>query len=300
MKHIPQPEVPDVANVRALSRRANLASYPALRNNLRAILHSYAAYRVAGGNALAANAPVPLALDDALVAALKDHYSKEHTPLKKHFTKLRDESSPEVCPMCGSLGTGTLDHVFPQIRFPEFALFGKNLVPACICNSKRGNTLVGNAPGQRILHPYFDTFLNQPLVRALIQPSPERGIRNPIFGLVVVLPQADPNYAAVSYHVDKVIKPTQVLAHFARKWAKYSRRPEKYFDLGAGHVSQQAFAQAANEERIEEDDDFETPNNWKSMLLAGIVATPDACAFLAQRINELRGNGQVAANLFPA
>jgi len=300
MKHIPQPEIPDVANARALSRKVHLASYPALRDNLRAILHSYAAYRAANGNALAANAPVRLVLDNGLVAALKDHYKKEHSPLRKHFTKLRDETSPDVCPMCGSLGTGTLDHVFPQARFPEFSFFGKNLVPACICNSKRGNTLVGNDPGQRILHPYYDAFLNQPLVRASIRPSPERGIQKPIFGLVVVLPQADPNYAAVSYHVEKVVKPTQVLPYFAKKWAKYSRRPEKYFDLPPGHVSQQAFAQAADEERIEEDDDFDTPNNWKSMLLAGIVATPDACAFLAQRINDLRGNGQVAANLFPA
>jgi len=50
--------------------------------------------------------------------------------------------------------------------FPAFAIFGRNLVPACKCNSKRSTLLIGPNPGERILHPYYDDVLGERLFRS--------------------------------------------------------------------------------------------------------------------------------------
>jgi hypothetical protein len=192
--------------------------------------------------------------------------------------------------MCGSLGTGTLDHVFPKARFPELAVFSKNLVPACICNSKRRDNAVGVGLGERVLHPYYDAFLAQRLIRANITPSDEHGFERPHIDLVILLDPVDANFAAVQYHVKNVIRPTQVLAHCDKMWIKFTRRPETFFILPPGVVTADEFEKAVIASLQRADDKLESPNNWESMLFAGIRAAPDAMAFLRQRLLDLRNN----------
>jgi hypothetical protein len=290
MKRLQQPNVSDVANLRLLAKNRALASFPALRTNTRAILHSYIAYRRVTGNTLAAGAPVALGLNNVLADALRQHYTRPPAAIRPFLKTLRDTGSPDVCPMCGSLGTGTLDHVFPKADFPEFVFFSLNLVPACLCNSKRQDNLVGAGPGQRVLHPYFDGILDQRLARAHIQPSGQHRFRRPVLQLEMLLPTTDPNYAAVSYHIDKVIRPTQVLAHFDANWPKLARRPEHYFTLPVGQVSDQMLAQAVNDTLDKKDTHYGSRNNWESMLFAGIAANAAAITFLVQRVNGLRNN----------
>jgi hypothetical protein len=290
MKQLQQPNVPDVANLRSLANNQALASFPALRTNTQAILRSYVAYRRVTGNAIAAGAPVALGLNNVLADALRQHYTRPPTAIRPFLKTLRDAGSPDVCPMCGSLGTGTLDHIFPKANFPEFVFFSLNLVPACICNSKRQDNLAGAGPGQRVLHPYYDGILAQRLARAHIQPSPQHGFRRPVLQLEVLLPNTDPNYAAVSYHIDKVIRPTQVLAHFDANWPKVARRPEHYFTLPAGQVSDQMLAHAVADALNKKDIHYGSRNNWESMLFAGIAANAAAITFLVQRVNDLRNN----------
>ena len=97
--------VPDVENLRSLSRNANLDSYPALRAAIKGILRSYAAYRKSSGNSKIAGTPVPLILSEHLKTALRGHYAHPPIAIKAFLDDLRLTGSPDICPMCGSLGT---------------------------------------------------------------------------------------------------------------------------------------------------------------------------------------------------
>jgi 5-methylcytosine-specific restriction endonuclease McrA len=69
------------------------------------------------------------------------------------------------CPMCGSSGTGNLDHYLPRSEYPEFSIMRANLLPACShCNSESKKTVTkGSADPQRFIHPYFDAWADIPL-----------------------------------------------------------------------------------------------------------------------------------------
>jgi hypothetical protein len=192
--------------------------------------------------------------------------------------------------MCGSPKSGSLDHVFPKDDFPEYSLFSQNLVPACDCNIKRSTDFVGAGANERVLHPYFDNLLTNRVVRALIAPSHVYGYERPIISLQITLQPGTATYETVNFHVTNVLKRTDVLYHFDATWPKLWNRPEDYF---GNPVDIAAFQQAVGEALAKQDRHFGTPNNWDSMLFAGIVADPGALAALWQRATDIRN--QVAA-----
>jgi 5-methylcytosine-specific restriction endonuclease McrA len=78
---------------------------------------------------------------------------------------IRHQKYLQCCPMCGSLGTGSVDHYLPKEEFPEFSVMAANLVPACFnCNSGvKGQTYRGAKAQERFIHPYFDKFADEVL-----------------------------------------------------------------------------------------------------------------------------------------
>lgn len=285
MKHLPAPRASDVLNLRLLARNTQLDSYPALLAAYRNILQSYCSYRSVDGNAKAPAVLAALALPEALKPLLRNHYSSPPDSLKPFLLNLRRRTSPDVCTMCGSPKSGQLDHVFPKQNFPEFSVFSLNLVPACDCNVKRSTNFVGAGADERVLHPYFDDVLSQRVVRALIEPSQEHGYERPRISIAILLQPAAAGFGAVNFHVANVLNRTDVLYHFDATWPKYWERPEDYF----GQLpTLDAFRQSVRELLGKQDRHFGTPNNWDSMLLAGIEANPNASAALWQRMTALR------------
>src|SRR5262249_22022126 len=133
-----------------------------------------------------------------------------------YIDEIRRRGGVAVCPMCGSMGSGTLDHVLPKTTHASFAVFGLNLVPACKCNSLRGADLTGNNAGERILHPYFDDILGQRLLAGRFEdlgPAPRISLR-------LLLAAGHPQYAAVDFHVDNVVKRTQIKDYLHRSWCR--------------------------------------------------------------------------------
>src|SRR5690606_17827940 len=157
MKSLDVPSHDDEATLKDLSENRKLCSYPHLQHAMLTIQNQYSNYTSVRGDPWNV---LPLALSDSLRKAIVGHYESPPKALR-HLQKLRHESSPDVCPMCGSLGTGTLDHVLPKANYPELSIFTKNLVPACGCNSLRSVSFKGSSLGQRVLHPYYDTCMNQ-------------------------------------------------------------------------------------------------------------------------------------------
>lgn len=286
MRYIPQPNVNDDTILTALSANSALASHPQLGMHIALIRESYATYIHANSNPLSISAPQPLQLLDALADAMRWHYLRPPRELD-YLADIRMKGSPDVCPMCGSLKTGTLDHVYEKSRFPEFSFFSKNIVPACDCNNRRQQSHQGIQHGERVLHPYFDPQMNQRLVRAKIT-SVSGSYLKPLIELEVCIPDTDPLFPAVKYHLQSVIMRTQVIQYLEHFWPKILRFYNDYFKLPTDNFTITELDHAVNEALSVCDRRRSTPNNWDSMLIAGLAINPVAMAFLGQHIRDMR------------
>ena len=162
----------DAAALDALALNQRLKCYPQLAAQAPAIKAGYVQYVAVNGDA---HSVANVVLPDPIKAQLKALYASPSKELP-HIDRIREESDANCCPMCGSFHSGTLDHLLPKTDYPVFAIFGRNLVPACKCNSKRTDQLTG-APNERILHPYFDDVLRERLFVARFEdPPPSRTI----------------------------------------------------------------------------------------------------------------------------
>lgn len=284
MKHIAEPTIDDADLLTQIADNAALA----LRNHrgeLPNILQQYKNYSAARGNAAAANAPVALPLPVGLKRLLKGYYKRP--PDELAFIDQCRGSSTDVCPMCGGFNAATLDHIFPQRDFAEFAFMSRNLVPACSCNTLRRADYRGPNPGERVLHPYFDSRLSERLVRATIAAA-NGGFEDPAIGVEICIGPNDPLRPALQFHLDNVVLRTFVLRHLELNWAKLRRNPERYLMLAAGPISDLAMSGAVETKLTDTDLHFGTPNNWDSMFFAGISASAPAKQFLAQWVSALR------------
>ncbi|WP_176251104.1 hypothetical protein [Sulfitobacter sp. HGT1] len=139
-----------------------------------------------------------------------------------YIEELRNSLAGEICPMCGGSNPTTLDHYLMKQKYPEYALLTYNLVPACSCNQKRGERLYDAATQARILHPYYDDFMSNPLIKLNFNP----GIDVPIFQIVYLMPVADPNFRNLEYHVQNVILRTNFLTFIGKRWTKVKFAPD--------------------------------------------------------------------------
>jgi hypothetical protein len=277
MKFLGQPFFDDNQALVNLSENKQLSSYGELIQYRRQILAAYAAYQAAHGNVENFQS---IGLPASLGEKLAKHYSRP--PVELSVLEILRKSSLKVCPMCGSYGHGTLDHIFPRSPFTEFSVFTKNLVPACICNTKRKNNYKG-AVGERVLHPYFDDFMNQRLIRASFLGT----FPTPTIDLEVCY--SGENQNAVRYHLETIIRRTEIFKYLTDEWVTILRQP---FDLHLElkqcrplNIPNIKMALQSILQRL--DNEFGTPNNWKSILFAGIVFDMNAITFLCHHLKGL-------------
>lgn len=267
MNRLPMPEVDDAAAFVALSNNVHLKSYPHLQGSVAAIHQSYIRYTQAKGDG---NAIVALALDKDTTAFLKDHYASP--PGNLAFIKtLRRSSEINVCPLCGSLGSGQLDHLLPKATFPSFTVYSRNLVPACRCNGRKSTTVVGAQHGERILHPYFDACLSRRLLAARFE---DHGA-TPRISLRLFTRDADPATPAIKFHVKNVVQKMPVLGHLAKRWTSLCRRPPVAVPaLASIPASSAQLRHWLGKERDRFDCFHESKNNWESVFVTGLMERP--------------------------
>lgn len=246
-----------------LARNKKAKSYPSLKGKMAEITIAYLRYLNSSGDATKLT---PLGLEEALSDHLVEHYRK---PPKSHshIKSLRDVMAAHTCAMCGSLSCGTLDHILPKEHFPEFSLYSKNLVPACLCNSKRGSEFKSN-DGARVLHPYFDTILSERLVGCEFEdhgPAPSLRIVN-------LLPQEHSQFRSVQFHIEKVLLKTAIKAAIRRNWANLMLRPGLAIRaLSARPHSLGDLNQKLLEEQLLLDEAHQSRNNWHSIFVSGLL-----------------------------
>ncbi len=264
MRRLTRPTIDDAAALAAVANDDGLISYPHLLGALPQIVAAYGAYEVAAGNAQALTA---IALTEQQVRHLKAYYKKTPIPLR-YIDTMRAEHGHLTCPMCGGPTCGTLDHVLPKEDFTEFAVYSRNLVPACKCNVNRNRATVGPNPGERVLHPYYDDCLNE---RLLVCHMEELGPL-PRISLVINVPAAHPAYSAIRFHLDAVVKKMPLLKYLERTWRKLCARPStviRYLRHPVADIP--ALRNLLEQERHDLDELHDSMNNWNSIFVNGLL-----------------------------
>jgi hypothetical protein len=267
MNKIPLPICDDAAAFAALAANPDVASHPALSPLVATIQAAYQQYVAVGGNVYNV-ATVPLAPD--IAGYLRSHYRYPNKDLA-HITSMREETEHKPCPMCGSFHSGTLDHLLPKNSYAAFAVFSRNLVPACKCNTKRKETLIGPLANQRILHPYFDNCLAERLIGAdfsALAPVP-------LVALKLQVPATHPEYAAISFHVQKIVERSGIKNWLTARWAKLCRKPSLIVrELKKNPGSPAQLQDFLLRERDMLDESHESKNNWESVFITGLLEAP--------------------------
>lgn len=277
MNKVQLPAYDDSTAFDKLSKNTRLGSYPQLQTMVGAVQASYAQYVAVKGSPALVHNQLITATEAAL---LKGHYASPPTDLE-HITEMRESTEHLVCPMCGSMHSGTLDHYLPKNGFPIFSVFSKNLVPACKCNSKRKETLLGDNPGERVLHPYFDDCLAERLVSARFEDLGEV----PRVSVVLIISNTHPDYSAIDFHVRSILKRTAVVSYLADRWSSLFRKPSRVVRAFAENIATQAEVLALlEEERDALDDLHKGKNNWNSIFVSGLL-DPTVLAWLATRLS---------------
>ncbi|WP_322547342.1 hypothetical protein [Stenotrophomonas geniculata] len=263
MRHLNAWKINDHMLIRSLARNKELSSHPHLRSEAAAISIAYMTYLESNGNA---HSIEPKGVGKAATKYLHAHY--KHPPASHKFIKkLRDDNAAMTCTMCGSPNCGTLDHVLPKAIYPEFSLFSANLVPACLCNNKRKDIYRGKA-GERVLHPYFDSFMNERLVTCRFRDHD----RAPSIEIVNNLAASDANFAAVDFHINNVVKKSAIIGSLRRDWGTLVRKPSLInSSLGTAPASKIHLARILSEELHKSDDRQESKNSWLSIFVSGLL-----------------------------
>ena len=254
----------DHVNLLALSNNNRLDSYPQLRDHVGLIRQAYTAYVAANGNA---RVIAKVDLPDPIPDLLRNHYGSPPKDIA-YIGEIRRRSGIRTCPMCGSMRGGTLDHLLPKEDYPVFSIFGLNLVPGCNCNTLRARVLTGPGLGERILHPYFDDVLGGRLLAAQIDnlgPVPSISLR-------LLLDPAHPDFAAVNFHFEKLIKRTQLVDYLVSQWAKLVARPKGFTtQFRRDPVSRAELVEILEAELERIDDHHESLNSWDSIFAVGLL-----------------------------
>ncbi|MCG5078680.1 hypothetical protein [Paraburkholderia tagetis] len=264
MNRLHPPEIDDNEALTKLANNKRVRSFPHLLAELAPIIAGYEQYRAVLGDAhQIANVP----LSDEVRGYLKGHYSSPPADLS-YIRNLRLDAEQRVCPMCGSMHRGTLDHLMPKEAYTAFAVFSLNLVPACKCNTLRGEVIVGPSAGQRILHPYFDECLSERLIAARFD---DLGAI-PRISIQLLTPLAHPQHRAIEFHVREIVSNTAILKHLSDRWTHLCDRPQRIVRaLAEIPQSEQALREILEKERELTDETRGGKNNWDSVFVTGLL-----------------------------
>lgn len=267
MNKIDLPIFDDDKAFNELANNSRVSSYPQLKHIIPSIHAAYANYISVGGKPNLIQGPnLPAKVGDFL----RGHYASPPAVLA-HIDKMRAQSGHLTCPMCGSLHSGTLDHYLPQKKYAAYAVFSKNLIPACKCNIKRKDVIIGVITGQRIMHPYFDRCLKQRLLRAQFDDLGEV----PRVTIRVLVDSSHPDYQAIKFHFDSIVMDSGIVDYLADRWSSLITRPSsivRYFENNI--VSVVELRRLLKKELQLLDQAHKGKNNWNSIFVAGLLEAP--------------------------
>jgi 5-methylcytosine-specific restriction endonuclease McrA len=273
MNRLPLPLVDDVEALTNLAHNLRVKSHPHLLPVLQVLLDGYDEYVAGRGNG---HIVPQVVIAPAIAAYLRAHYASPNKNLE-FIDTLRDDWDTRTCPMCGSMHSGQLDHLFPKEGYGSFSIFSTNLVPACKCNNKRGQVFLG-VGNERILHPYFDDCLADRLVEARFTNLGQI----PRTEIQLCVSRAHPEYAAIAFHFREIVSKSGVRRYLKDRWITLCRKPSlEIRALKSTPNSLERLVTVLEEELAARDDALGSKNNWDSMFIAGLLERT-TCRWLYQ------------------
>lgn len=264
----------DLAN----NTRLNETTYPELSSEKHLLVQAYRNYNAQSGNAWNIQAPN---LSQKLEIGLLSHYRSP--PDSINYLDSITNSSPDVCPMCGAFKPFSRDHILPKADYQAWAIFSKNLVPACDCNLKRGSALKGSpVTGARILHPYYDDVLRDRLLSCEVRRN------GSIFSLkVTYVDLQHAEIASIKYHTKNVVLKSGIEGWLRKQLSKVKERPSNVIQtLPRRRVLSVDQVREYIEDCLDRNDDLTgTPNNWLSILCHGVLNSAGIVEWITDRHN---------------
>ncbi|RTR38436.1 HNH endonuclease [Shewanella canadensis] len=255
-------------------------TFPELRDQKQVLIQAYNDYVVNCGNPWSIAVP---AINDKLKSGLLSHYSSP--PVSIDYLDRIKDSSPDVCPMCGGFKPFTRDHILPKSDYQAWAIFSKNLVPACDCNLKRGTALKGNIATQaRVLHPYFDDVLADRLLSCKI--THRSNYRWFDLDIVYVNP-IHPEIASIKYHTRNIVIKSGVEKWLKGQLTKLKERPSTVIQtLPKRRPLTEERVREGIEDCLDRNDELTgSKNNWLSILCHGLLNSDGMVHWLTERHN---------------
>lgn len=288
IKYISPPNFPDATLHSGLAANKRLRSYPLLNQSLGKIINAFVRYESFFSRTNGVTKISALGLQAALGNALIKHYEEPPDSLSPHLDQMRKQLSPDSCPMCGAKNPSTLDHIIPKTAFPEFSLFSKNLVPACICNSLRENVYVSvSSLNEHVLHPYFDKILSNRLAIADIRVPIGGDKRSHKIGIKIITKSNSKYFPRVQLHINSVVRKTNIVNYISNRWVKLCRNPYRLLQIPKRNLRLNNLVSELKIRLRYEDNYHDTPNNWESFLWAGILKSTSATKFLKFRADAI-------------
>ena len=263
MNKLPMPKFRDLRSIEELTNNKRIKNHSILFANKSNLFSAYKNYIRGKGNLFARTyAKLPKNVEAAL---LKLYASP---PLShKMIDKLRENDSTSLCPMCGSMHRGTLDHVLPKADWPEFSILIKNLVPACKCNQMKGNVLPQNS-NMRILHPYFDKILSERLISAKIENLGE----TPNIYIRITKKNTHPLYNSIKFHVDNVVLKNNIEEYIKNRWESFYLYPQRVVrEITPNIKNKNELLDILKKELKLLDEYHDGKNNWNSVFICGLI-----------------------------
>lgn len=252
------------------SRSDKMSKITELAGDIINIKAAYQLYKTNRGNPykiLDKLSTVPIS--DEMGEVLSYYYEHPVLPIK-FIKKLRTEHRFRCCPMCGSFSCGTIDHYLPQAPHNIFAIFSLNLIPTCLCNSKKSNRLTGKNVNERFLHPYFDNCLQQRLIKVDFHHLDSA----PTVSSRVILPASDPDFTTVNYHFEKLVQ-ENLEEYTLQRFIDFCRRPAVYITpLRENPKSIGHLRNILEWELQAKDEEYDSKNNWNSLFVDALLEDP--------------------------
>lgn len=98
-----------------------------------------------------------------------ENSTKSLNILKKGIKMNQPRALRSICNYCGINNPGTYDHYLPKSGYPEFSVYGPNLVPCCgECNGKKGDNWRSEDNKRYFFNFYYDEIPNLQIIESIV------------------------------------------------------------------------------------------------------------------------------------
>jgi hypothetical protein len=197
-------------------------------------------------------------------------FARKGSPVRvSHYDVLKAAAPYATCPACAQRTISTLDHYLAKQHHPALAITPVNLVPNCADCNKTKAAAGADAPGDQLLHPYFDDVEDGVWLKASVLPGDPPSL---VFRAEPPDHWHEVRRHRVVAHFTALKLNELYIAHAARLIADIGYRLNALHDLGGSATVSAHLAEEAQTRRQR------ATNSWQIASYAAMSLSPEFCA----------------------